>query len=221
MKKWRYEVDGILEWYWEPGDVSLLGISKEWYEIRDADLKNTPNKQVIVQAGGSCGLYPRLWAKYFQTVHTFEPVDGNFEVLCMNCPSESIHKHHAALGDSNDRVLMKGGFESKDGRTYYNIEITPENCYRNAGMYWVEEKNEAGAYQMRLDQLELERVDAIQLDVEKYEIHVLRGAIETIKRCSPTLCVENCNEEVMDFLAGLGYEKVDQAWEDSILIRRK
>jgi FkbM family methyltransferase len=200
-----YEVDGITNWYWRPGDWGgFMYPAKEWYKIRDTVLKYTPERDVIVQAGGCCGMYPRLWSKYFRIVHTFEPVDNNFEVLCKNCPDHII-KHRCALGDSNDPVIMKGGAEI----------ISQGKNVKNVGMYWVDKKVEKGIYQLMLDQLQLPKLDAMQLDVEGYEIHVLRGAIETIKRCSPTICIETYNDEVKDFLSSLGYRVVERAGEES------
>lgn len=202
-------IDGISEWIWRLGDDGgFNGPASEWNTIRDAVLKYTTGRDLIVQAGGCCGMYPRLWSKYFKTVHTFEPVDNNFDVLCRNCPSDNIHKHHAALGEFEGFVRMTGGKE-------YNPETNER--FRNVGMYWVHGVYNSGVYQMPLDKLNLPKVDAIQLDVEKYETKVLKGAIETIKKYKPTICIETYNLESQELLLLLGYQVVDRAARDYVL----
>ena len=56
---------------------------------------------------------------------------------------------------------------------------------------------------MRLDALQLERVDLIKMDVEGHEPEVLRGAEETIMRCRPLMWVE-CDRERTEELASAG-----------------
>ncbi len=71
----------------------------------------------------------------------------------------------------------------------------------------------------RLDDFDLEEVDFIKIDCEGYELWVLQGAVETLKRCKPCLIVEQKPETGMEerygvtakdaiaFLAGLGAKK--------------
>ncbi len=208
----NYDIDGVKEWVWREGDYcGFNNPSYEWEEIRNAVLKHTPGRELIVQAGGCCGMYPRLWSKYFKTVHTFEPVDNNFHALCQNCPSDNIHKHHAALGDQECFVRMIGGKER-------NLETNER--FKNAGMYWVQGVYDSGVCQLTLDKLNLPWVDAIQLDVERYEEKVIRGAIETIKRCKPTICIETYSTNTAELLLLQGYKIVDRAHRDYILTSR-
>src|SRR5262249_25142805 len=64
-----------------------------------------------------------------------------------------------------------------------------------------------------LDSYELERVDAMKIDVEGAELDVLKGATRTIERARPLLLVEiehrhhaGSIELVFDWLAQTGYE---------------
>jgi FkbM family methyltransferase len=59
-----------------------------------------------------------------------------------------------------------------------------------------------------IDSLELDRVDLVKIDVEGMEAAVIRGAVETIKRCEPTLYLENNGDEsskVAEVLEAIGY----------------
>jgi FkbM family methyltransferase len=51
-------------------------------------------------------------------------------------------------------------------------------------------------------------VDLIKIDVEGHELEVLKGGIETIRRCKPVLIVENNEaqqEEILELLGSMGY----------------
>lgn len=60
-----------------------------------------------------------------------------------------------------------------------------------------------------VDSFELDRVDFLKLDVEGFEVQVLQGGAETIRRCRPVLYVENDREEnsaaLIQALFDLGY----------------
>jgi hypothetical protein len=57
------------------------------------------------------------------------------------------------------------------------------------------------------------------LDVEGFELKALRGAVNTIKKYKPVLCVELCEKwlnrygdsstDVIKFIENLGYKQVD------------
>ena len=92
-----------------------------------------------------------------------------------------------------------------------------------------------------LDSLNLDNVGLIQLDVEYYELNVLRGAIETIKKFKPVITCElgflsyfdavkqeglnhnatilegnTLEAAILDLLGPIGYQKVDQSVADGI-----
>lgn len=51
-------------------------------------------------------------------------------------------------------------------------------------------------------------VDLIKIDVEGHELEVLKGSVETIRRCKPVLIVENNEEQrlqILEFLGNMGY----------------
>lgn len=76
-----------------------------------------------------------------------------------------------------------------------------------------------------LDSLALDDVTALKIDAEGAEEEVLRGAVDTLRRCRPVLTVEieerhrpGSTRDVPALLAGLGYEGrflLDDAWHDA------
>lgn len=194
-------VDGIGGWVWPASDSGAWdGPSREWEAThRDGYLKYVRERNVVVQAGGNCGLYPRLFAKYFKTVYTFEPDSLNFFCLVNNCQLPSIVKFNAALGAAPGMVAVK--------------HAGP--C--NVGMHTVQESAVGSIPQMTIDGLNLPACDLIQLDVEGYEPNVIAGALETINKFKPVISCEN-GGSVSQLLQTLGYEQKESVGADTIFV---
>jgi hypothetical protein len=78
-----------------------------------------------------------------------------------------------------------------------------------------------------LDSFNLNDVDLIKIDCEGYELFVIQGGIETIKRCRPAIIVEQkpghgeayglSDTEAVSFLKDMGYKLVKEMAGDYIL----
>jgi FkbM family methyltransferase len=183
-------VDGVGPWLWvEADDWGFLSPARDWFALRDLMLKHTPERRVIVQAGGCCGMYPRLWSNHFFAAYTFEPDPLNFICLTRNCPSPSIIKTEAALSD-----------RTAEG----NLISGPDH---NVGMHRLGAGQGRTVRRLRLDDLELQCVDAIQLDCEGHEAQAIHGALETIRRHRPVLAIEGPAPELIETICALGYSE--------------
>lgn len=189
------QIDGI----WWPDDVGTDWIhalqhvkSLEWALER---CRLRARLRTAVQAGGNVGLWPQRMAQSFRRVITFEPDHSLVtECLLMNV-SADVEIRHAALGDVEGTCAIKhrglGSARVVDGDS---VEMTT------------------------IDALELEDVDLIQLDVEGYEWHALRGARKTILRCKPLIQVElrpklllkygHDPADIREYLTAMSYKQV-------------
>lgn len=196
------DIDGVSNWVWvAEDDGAWSGPSREWVEThKDAYLNASRGREIVIQAGGNCGLYPRLFAKYFKWVYTFEPDPLNFHCLVNNCQNDNIIKINGALGANNQMVRVQ------------RVGMSNVGCHKIIGL-----DGERYVPQFTIDQLQLPACSFIQLDVEGYEINVLQGAIETIKKYKPGIACENGTREgIPELLAPLGYNCVSNVGADTV-----
>lgn len=178
---------------------SLRSIPKIVYRCTD--------KRVAVQAGGNVGLWPKRLSDFFDEVITFEPDSLNFECLGLNCANiPNIRAYKKALGAKSDRKAL-----------YRD----PSNC----GAHAIVDGDEFDV--VSIDSLNLHTCDLIQLDVEGYELFALQGAEDTIRRCSPTICVELKSlgkgygiqdEQVVAWLRERGYREKMKLGRDVLFV---
>lgn len=192
-------VDGVEKWLWPKGDSGLWdGPMTDWKEShKHKIMQHCKNFRVAVQAGGACGMYPRLLSNIFSAVYTFEPCDTSFHCLVNNCPGEKIIKLNAAVGATPGLVSIKVGSQV------------------NVGTNKVEERGNSSIPRMTIDSIPYQYCDLIMLDVEGYEKNAIEGARNTIKTFHPTLFVER-GSDLVDYMAELGYIKIGTSKMDII-----
>lgn len=164
-----------------------------------------PRRRACIQAGGHIGVYPKTLSSRFGRVYTFEPDHQNFECLVRNAPAPNVYAFRAALGDKRGAIEL---IRSK-GSGGHQISETSGPVPR-----------------LHIDDLRLEDCDALFLDVEGYEIPVLRGALRTISKCRPVIVAEENKKthtfgfefgDIEKLLEPLGYEVIDRVHEDLVL----
>ena len=203
-------VEGVHHWLWVQGNAhesgSFEGPRLDWDARgnREAYFKHMRGWDTVVQAGGNCGLYPRLLAKYFKHVYTFEPDALNFHCLVHNCQQDNIVKIMGALGDKNQLVRVL------------------RHDMSNVGGHQVSETEGTAAYvpMLTIDSLHLTSCDFLLLDCEGYEPNIIAGALQTIGQFKPVISVETCTPQLMSMLATWGYELADKPSIDHVLVPR-
>lgn len=197
-------------WYWPRKDIKcwnwLMAEKELPYLIADF----CKEKRVAVQAGGNCGFYVKSYADLFATTYTFEPDNLNFQCLVMNLRDLPVVKQQAFLGDK--RALMS---------------LT--ESHKNVGAYSVDVEKTGSVPTLMIDDLGLSVCDLIHLDVEGWEFPALKGAEETIKKCSPVIALEwmnhgtkygYLNEDINKWLYALGYTESHDIMHERIFIKK-
>jgi FkbM family methyltransferase len=143
-------------------------IDTESFEKRIPELREICEGSTVLDVGAYTGdtthTFLRMGA---EAIIAFEPYFDAWSCLCLNCPGDNVVKIHGAVGD--------GSVIKLDGKG-----IDP-------GMRWVDLGGDQKT--IRLDDLN-PMPDFIKIDVEGFELYVLQGAIETIRKYKPWLLIE-------------------------------
>lgn len=191
-------IDGVGDWMWLSGDTGAWdGPKNDWPSHKAAYEAHLTNRRVCIQAGGCQGMYPRLLSEMFEVVYTFEPDPHNFFCLVNNCQKTNIIKMQAALGDVPSLIRMDA------------LDPTNKGMHQVAGR---------GAIpQFTIDQFNFPVVDAIFLDVERYEPNVIEGARRTIMQHRPLIALELGDHQELEYqMIQLNYVRVAQSKMDTI-----
>lgn len=138
-------------------------------------------------------------------VHAFEPSAPAFECLLHNMKGlPQVIVNNAALGADDRHVTMSTLANGNEGMNYVGAS--------NNEMHSIEQVS-LDSY---ADQCELDHVDFIKIDVEGYELEVLKGAHRIIHKYKPYIVLEINHgalerrgveyHEVVQFLKERGYD---------------
>lgn len=192
-------VGGVGPWTWIKSDNGAWDGPKHDWETSHVDgiMDLVEDWSVCVQAGGNQGMYPRLLAEAFQHVYTFEPDPLNFYCLVDNCQKDNIYKMQAALGEHTGLAKVNRG------------------AMNNTGTHTVSTDGDCFVPMVTIDSLNLRSCGFIMLDIERYELQALKGALQTIERYKPVIQCECGNDEILNLLSPFGYKDVGKSKADT------
>jgi FkbM family methyltransferase len=149
-----------------------------------------------IDIGGHVGLWSFNLSHKFKHVDAFEPMQAHRDCFAKNvlATRSNVTLHACALGSTEGSVSMV-------------TEKTSSGDTRVGG--------EGDIPMKTLDSFNLNDVDLIKIDCEGYELFVIKGGVETIRRCRPTIIVEQkpghggayglSDTAAVSFLKDMGY----------------
>lgn len=170
------------------------------YGVLIKSIEFLKKRRTAIDIGGHVGFYSRALSEIFSNVIAFEPAPKNYESIKVNCPE--IVVHNVALGseEKEGEIVV---FEDNSGNNYI--------------------KEGSGVKIKTLDSFGIKNVDLIKIDVQGYELEVLRGAKKTIVENKPIIIIElelngEINHQATSFLEQeCGYKIYTNAGKDSIV----
>jgi len=185
------EIELVENFFWpRKGGKSCRDITTFRHETPQKISAYCKNKDVVISAGANVGYYIKKYAALFKKVYAFEPNLINFNCLELNVKEENVIKTHGALGNNTRKV---------------GLSIHCDDC----GAWKIANGQDVQMY--KIDDLKLDSLDLIALDVEGFELSVLQGAVEKIKKYKPIVSVEaNFFTDACQFLCDINYIKIDE-----------
>ncbi len=189
----------------------FYGIDREKSELEVwtilAEKSNT-----IFDIGANTGIYSLLSAKVNPSakIYAFEPNPVNSRRLKKNIElndCDTIFHFETAVGDTesdvkfsvpaNDEISLVSSAVGSFSESFFNINYKEIEVPQTTLDVFVEQKK-------------ISKVDLIKIDVEYYELNVLKGALKTLTEQSPAIL---CEVFMYEVLAG---DKPDSSLVDSI-----
>lgn len=160
---------------------------------------------VVLEAGANIGTHTvplsRL-AGATGCVHAFEPQGLAHQLLCANLVTNgctNTRSYQVALGATGGELCLP--------------DVPPDamNNFGGIGALAASESTVLVPMQT-VDMLNLPRLDFLKVDIEGYELELLKGAAQTLARCRPIAFVESanpytgdCSAALRDHFVALGY----------------
>lgn len=170
-----------------------------------AIMKYVRDYRGAVDVGGHCGLWAMQMVRHFDKVISFEPVAEHRE-----CYVKNVH---------GDYELVPYALGEKPGK------VKIHTSRGSSGDSWVD--GEGDIEMKTLDSFNLQDVDLLKIDCEGFELFVLKGGVETLKRWKPAVIVEQKpgrakkfglkDTEAVDFLKKLGASLKEEISGDFLL----
>jgi len=158
-----------------------------------------PAWQVAVDVGAHVGLWSWPMSHDFGAVVAFEPMSAHRECYLRNMDGRpNFTLHGVALGETDGTAFLRTRTPGSSGDT--GVDQAAERSSLRAS---VDTDGEL-VDMKRLDDFDLKNVTLLKIDCEGYELFVLRGAVETLKRCKPCVIVEQKPETGMEQRYGIG-----------------
>ncbi|HTN20025.1 MAG TPA: FkbM family methyltransferase [Pelobium sp.] len=144
--------------------------------------KNKLDKLTILDIGGAAGDVALLFSDSLplSTIHSFEPIAKSFSDLKNKTSKISnINSHNFALGSRRETIRINVAERITSSSLYeINEEITDSFFSKNLKLKRLEEINVRVLDEEFKENVE---ISLIKLDVQGYELEVLRGAVENLK----------------------------------------
>jgi FkbM family methyltransferase len=141
--------------------------------------KICPRGKEAIDAGANIGTYSYFLRKYASRVHAFEPNPNLAKRLTKLMPD--VHVRNAALSDEPRELVLQVPVDA-NGKMRHELASVAQKFDGQVTEFRVEGTT--------IDAEKYNNVGFIKIDVEQHERQVLRGAIDTIKRCRPVILLE-------------------------------
>jgi len=180
---------------------SKLSVFDSEWNITKSLLHNT---RTCLDIGAHIGIYALEYSKYFENVHSFEPIPKIYEYLKTNTHYNSnINIYNTAISDKDDEYLQ---MLPHNRCTEINVVISEETDSYTKKRQWNGD-NLIEVKSSTIDSYEFIDVDFIKIDTERYVFPVLKGMDKTLKNNNAILQIEidTQKDDIIDLLKKYGY----------------
>lgn len=159
----------------------------------------------VLDIGAWCGTWSNAISGYSNLVHAFEPDQLHYDCLIKNI-NDNVVAHHCAVGSNKSRVSLTA--EQKNFTQ--GKRIIPEG----------------EILMTTVDSFAIKNIDLIKIDVEGYEMEVLKGANDALNQCTYVMIELNnnskkygsSNNQITKYLTERGFSVLIKTWPDVVFV---
>jgi len=170
---------------------------------------------IVLDVGANIGATALPFSQKVSTVYAFEPSQANFSRLKYHIESNRINNIipvNTGLGDKTAQLQLQVVDPSNPGMNRIRVNGHElQNC----------ETIDIITIDDFIEQNNIQKVDAIKIDVEGFELKVILGAQQTLQKFYPVMFIElddenlreqeNSAAELVKMLFEIGYNKIAKA----------
>ena len=139
----------------------------------------------VLDVGANIGLTTLLHSRLATKVHAFEPSPSTFELLQENVARAGLRNttlHNVGLGEQPGSFDLTFAPQNRSGAFVSN--------QTQASTGHTIERIQIDTLDRRVEVEKIGKIDMIKIDVEGFELHVLRGGRQTVTRDRPAVVLE-------------------------------
>ena len=187
----------------------LYGFIEE--EILNLIKKYSDKKDVFLDIGANIGLHSLFCSNLFKKVYSFEPIPRLYEQFKKSIEMnniKNIEAYNYGCSDKNEQKIIYENYKNVGGSSLIDI-------------YGSDTDKKEKIKLIRLDNfLYNKKIDFVKIDVEGYELFVLKGMKNILKKYKPKVVLEfsfftmqqidkKMSFELLEFLKKMDYDIVD------------
>lgn len=163
--------------------IALHGLYEQEDIVLLLSLLDSLQDPVVLDIGANIGNHTLALSTRAHQIHAFEPIPQIFALLQRNIAQnglQNVQIHNVALSDSRGTDVIYSTTEGNCGSSSFDRREFPSEAVPVTKVVGDE----------YLSSIAVDRVDLMKIDVEAHEAYVLRGLIQTLRRCRPLITME-------------------------------